>query len=423
MKKIISLILAFIFVIGTLTLSSCDTDGDAQTTIARETTVRENPVPVDSLKGMNGKQLLERFFDDYKKAESLDARLNIASQGTVTENMVVKVDKSGDMSISVNMNSLHMNIWHVGGVSYVDFGKDKYKMNSGSVEAVFGDDLLDDVSDHLISKIYRGSKDYVYGKKLENAQIYSYSGGYYFSVSVPFAEVTHNVIGREAYVMTASFNADGEVTRIVEKGQKKTVMLQINSYGKEVEVVPPQNPDDFAARTNISDIGYLIYENTCKILRTASIYRMAVTVDDKLYIRYLTNGYRDSINVSNKYTLWRIEGKGYYSDGGAATEMLMTDEKFKSFDKVAPLKNFITTAISENQMKSFRFISTTVATKIYFTVEYAPGESRTFEVAIEDDFQSISYKMIVEENYKIKQTDRYYFSEINNNNIVINPIS
>ena len=72
MKRIISLALACMMIFGALTLSSCDTEGDAQSVAAQGTTARKDAELVDLINGMNAKQLMEKFLDEFKNAKSRD---------------------------------------------------------------------------------------------------------------------------------------------------------------------------------------------------------------------------------------------------------------------------------------------------------------------------------------------------------------
>ena len=102
MKRIISLILACMMIFGALTLSSCvpinEKDGDAQSTTTAGTTATtapQEPVPVDSVNGKGAKQLLEKFFSDYKNSKSFDLSMSM----TTTEDGVTLTD-SIDMKLT-----------------------------------------------------------------------------------------------------------------------------------------------------------------------------------------------------------------------------------------------------------------------------------------------------------------------------------
>ena len=424
MKRIISLVLACMMIFGALTLSSCvpiKKIDDAQNTTAQETTAQEKPVPVDSLNGMNAKQLLEKFFDDYKKIKSLDAELNVTSTtsyNTVTENMVVKFDWRGKMYTSIDMGETDIELWYADEVTYLNMGGDKCKLSGANAKKVFDDDVFDYLADCLISKTHR-KFNYAYNKKLEAAQIYSYRGYYYFALSFSEKEVRENDMGSDAFVKTISLNADGAVTRIMDKSKYSTMILDIKSYDKKVDVAMPDDTDSFAAQPSTYTVDYLAYKYICKMLREATIYSMYVSVNDKSHISYSVNRQGERICVDNKEVLWRIDGKGYCWDGEETIEIPLSDKRFSDFDLAEPARADISDPIDKDMIKSLKLSNGIGITMISFEVEYAPGTSEVYSISVRDNFESVAINVIVEENYTVVDYLKYSFCSINDENLVI----
>ena len=255
MKKIISLVLAFIFVIGTLTLSSCvpirKIDGDAESTTTQGTTATtapQKPVPVDSVNGMGAKQLFEKFFEEFTNSKSFDfnAIITTVEEGKiVTENVEFKIDESGELYVSMFAEGMDMKIWFVDGVVYVETEGQKYKSSNQDVDDIFGEGFFDEFISIAPDEQYDA-----YFKKIEGAQIYSYGGLYYFSFSVTAEEAEQMGVGDEGYTETVYLKADGTITKIVDKSATSSMTLNLNSYGKKVTITPPDDPDSFVDMTD-----------------------------------------------------------------------------------------------------------------------------------------------------------------------------
>ena len=401
MKRIISLILACMMIFGALTLSSCvpinEKDGDAQSTTTAGTTATtapQEPVPVDSVNGKGAKQLLEKFFSDYKNSKSFDLSMSMTTTEdgvTLTDSIDMKLTED-ELYMGMTMDGADMKIWYVGGVMYVDMGGEKYKTSNSDIDDMFGAGFVDEVVSTIPTEFPEA-----YMKKVEAAQIYSYGGIYYFSVSVSAEEAKQMEQGDEAYTETVYFNSSGAVTRIIDRSASSTMTLNLNSYGKSVTITPPADPDSFVDMTDQgggqASAEYAVYEQICKKLSDATVYIMETKVNGVSYMDYTTDGEGKYVKVfdgNDYYSMWSVNGNGYVAVNDQTPVLTsITEEMLSAFEAAASLKDLIAEPVDESEMDAITLESVWGTKVLAFEIEYSEDECVVYVIKFNDSYNNL----------------------------------
>ena len=428
MKRIISLILACMMIFGALTLSSCvpikEKDGDAQSTTTAGTTATtapQEPVPVDSVNGMNAKQLFEKFFEDFTNSRSFDfdAVITTVEEGvTVTENVEFKLDESGELYVSMSMDGTDMKIWFVDGTVYVDMGGEKYKSSNQDVDDIFGEGLFDE----FISIAPDGHYD-AYIKKIEGAQIYSYGGIYYFSFSVTAEEAKQMEQGDEAYTETVYFNSSGNITKIVDRSATSTMTLNLNSYGKSVTITPPADPDSFMDITPQYSAEYAVYRQILDVLRDATVYSMNVELNGEPYVLYQTDGIGEYVCVyesENIYQVWSGGGNKYaFAHNEQASKVTsLTEEMRSAFEAAALVKDVVLEPVDESEIDAITLESAWGMKILAFEIQYSADECVVCVITFDDSYSYIHIEITEYSGQSVSASD-FYFKNINDENFKV----
>ena len=427
MKRIISLILACMMIFGALTLSSCvpinEKDGDAQSTTTAGTTATtapQEPVPVDSVNGKGAKQLLEKFFSDYKNSKSFDLSMSMTTTEdgvTLTDSIDMKLTED-ELYMGMTMDGTDMKIWYVGGVMYVDMGGEKYKTSNSDIDDMFGAGFVDEVVSTIPTEFPEA-----YMKKVEAAQIYSYGGIYYFSVSVSAEEAKQMEQGDEAYTETVYFNSSGAVTRIIDRSASSTMTLNLNSYGKSVTITPPADPDSFMDITPQYSAEYAVYRQILDVLRDATVYSMNVELDGEPYVLYQTDGIGEYVCVyesENIYQVWSGGGNKYaFAHNEQASKVTsLTEEMRSAFEAAALVKDVVLEPVDESEMDAITLESVWGTKVLAFEIEYSEDECVVYVITFDDSYSYIHIEITEYSGQSVSASD-FYFKNINDENFKV----
>lgn len=251
MKKIVVITLACILVLSSFLFTACDERVDNNKPSEQTTAMTKSnpdslkPIPVPAVKGKNARQLFEDAISDYTNSKSFDLSMTMET----TELGVKKIQK---VEVKLNENSMYMDIdleeqamkmWFVDNVLYAEMDDEKYKFSNAGVDDVLGENFIDELLSELPTNISEIPEAYM--KKMESAQIYSYKGTYYFSVTITDAEAIEMEFGEKGYTETMYFDSTGAIKKIIDKTSEETLTLLINSYGKDFKISKPKNADEF----------------------------------------------------------------------------------------------------------------------------------------------------------------------------------
>ena len=203
--------------------------------------IPEGALPVDSVNGMNASELLDKFLTEYSKATTFDMAVMI-QQYVGTEIMTItETVKIGEDSIYflIEMDNECIEVWAIDSTVYMNTSDQKVKLENTSVEDIFGADMLESV----IASAIKEMPD-MYYTLVENAQLYYYGDSYFYMISLEPAGVS--------FKETVFFDETGKVICIIDETEDVYMIASINSYGEPVEILPPEDADEYITESDIS---------------------------------------------------------------------------------------------------------------------------------------------------------------------------
>lgn len=206
-----------------------------------EDEIPENAIPVDSVNGMTASELLNKFLTEYPKATTFDMAVML-QQYVGTEIMTItETVKIGEDSIYflIEMDNECVEVWAIDSTVYMNASGQKVKLENTSVEDIFGADMLESI----ISSAIKEMPD-MYYTLVENAQLYYYGDSYFYMISLEPAGVSF----KEAVF----FDETGKVICIIDETEDTYMISYINSYGEPVEILPPEDADEYITESDIS---------------------------------------------------------------------------------------------------------------------------------------------------------------------------
>ncbi len=259
MKKTLRMLLfSFLMIALILTVMACSEKPNTPNhqTTPEETTPRETtpevttpdtpkePLPVDTLNGMNATQLYEKFLDEYFSSVLFDMELNIKqTEGeTVVFASSVAVKNNGvdvyySLVIDGLMSGKPMEVWFVDGVVFInDYGK-KTKAEGISIDTVIGEETLDKLWGSFMHT-YDSPNEYT--DALATAQLYCLNGVYYYTVTVPVSNMEYDSVTETVY-----FNENGKVVGVTDVADGYYMESIVHSYAKPIEILPPLDANEY----------------------------------------------------------------------------------------------------------------------------------------------------------------------------------
>ena len=370
MKKILIIALACTLTLSSFLFTACDERTDTskeseQTTQAETKAEESNPVPVKSANGKNGRQLLEDAIANYTTASSFDLSMTMETteEGAKTVQKVEMKINESSMYMNMDLEDQKMKMWFVDDVLYMEMDDEKYKMSGASVEDIFGENFVEGILSELPSN--ESDTPDAYLKKLETAQIYSYKGIYYFSITVTEAEAIEMELHDKEYTETMYFDSTGALKKIVAKDAEETITMVLNSYGKEVKINKPANADSFIEQSfgpsedlppddsSDSDHGsqvpatYAVYEELLDKIENATSYVMRIDINGEQYLSYQIDSKGGKFvygtdSENSTYEMWIVDGQGYVSiNDEEPIKSEITATMLQSFESVASLKDYL----------------------------------------------------------------------------------
>ena len=409
MKKIIVITLSCILTLSSFLFTACDERVDnnklsEQTADVTQnnTATEEKPMPIPSVKGKNARQLFEDAMSDYTSSKTFDVAMSMEStkDGEKTiEKIAYKINDT-EMYLDIELEEQDMTIWFVDNTVYLEMDGQKLKAVNTSIADVLGENFLDE----LLAQIPTDTSDIpeAYKKKMERAQIYSYKGTYYFSITLTDAEAIEMELGDKGYTETIYFDSTGALKKIVTKDTEETLTVLLNSYGKDIKISKPKNADEFVesptnqpnqpnenpnnpnqdGHGNQDPATYAVYEQLLDKIDNATSYIMSIELYGKPYISYqIDNNGGKYVSVTESensiYEMWIINGQGYVSinvETPLKTEI--TTSMLQSFESVENLKNYLVgRKVSRDDMIGLSIESTTIPGETLLTFSDANTNS------------------------------------------------
>ncbi len=446
MKKILSMVLVIIMLSLSLLLNACDSDkpdrganenqttdtgtetetetdteteSESETESGPSSPVPSGPIAVTDVNGMNGRQLIERFVEEFSATELYDMSVTTKSKEdgvTTTLRVDMKINETAVYVYTLNGDA-YIKVWCVDDTMYVDMLGEKYKTTGQDVDDIFGEGMMSDLFGDVLSDLPES-----YLEKAKNAQIYSQNSLYYFTVTVTASEAMEMGEGEEGYTETIYVDSTGTLKKIVDKQGTDETILTLNSYGKPVVITAP---DDAESYIEILGVGpgdqdpqiYAVYQTLCEKLEAATVYTMECLLDDEPYLRYATDGSGEYIGCYDEdhfYEMWFVGNTGYVSLDGEGAEVTDATEDISSAMLLArTLLSMVADPVSGTDMTYLTLTQGEGTDQILtFEIEYMEGVSDLYTITYDQQMTTIAIK-ITSSYDGDAETSEYRFGYVN----------
>ena len=351
--------------------------------------VPEGAVPVDTLNGMTCRDLLNKFLEEYPKCTTFD--IEVLTQQYIDDEIInfVTAVKLGENALYFLMetDSEMMEMWVIGSTAYINVDGQKIKQENGDAEDAFDPSSFETI----INSIIREMPDEYYSF-VDNAQLYYYEECYFFIISME--------VDGEFFSETVIFDENGKVVSIIDETNETYVMYTINGYGEPVEILPPEDADEYITADEIPDDTvtpelpktedeiYALYVDLCTTLQNAEAYNVFCDLGEDFWMNYCLSG-------ENKYVWivqgdldmeqWLIDGKGYSAIDGTTYEVDADEEFLSAFSMVEQLLPIHT--IEKEEISNLRctYNDTFGEIIVVFTVAGEDGAETQYQYALCDD--------------------------------------
>lgn len=438
MKRILSLIIALMLLMSSALLVACDDASDEPAATTTATTAPqdqddENPEEekksntVETVNGMNAKQLYEKFCEEYLAAKTFDLYMtdvvyvDESTMSTTTVELKFTEDEVYFSSHSDSDEDESFKMWLVDGVMYVDSADVKICGESGSVEALLGMSLNDALNE-MVSDVFSAAEMEIYLEKLNKAKIYIKGDGYCFSVTLTDEEATQ-ILGEESkgFKETVYVDAQGRVTKSVAESEDGITTMILNTYGGAVSITAPDNAGEFADIMGAFDEdpeAFAIYESLLEKIGkiyTFDYYEVWMKFDDDDVFDYRRTPDGEKLALYDGYestVYWYIDGKLYTRDidagYGNTVEITLTDEISEYFEQARTLPAIISThKVGGLEMSNLQYDERTLS----FNVDEDTWQIHFYEYENVITFIDVSYRE------KDVGKFQYAFANIGNTNL------
>lgn len=422
MKRITSIALICLLILASVLLTACTRGDSSQGTTTgpdsgTTTGMPAGPVPLASVNGMNARQLLEKFADEFAQANIFDLSMTMSSTEsgvTTTEHVNMKLSQT-EMHLDMLADGQAMKLWFVDNMLYLD--TDGYKIKASDVRPA--DILGDDFIDSFLAKIsFDFDEDFL--EKLDAAQLYSDGGEYYFTLTFTDAEAEQKEPGSKGYTNIFYFDSTGTLKKAVSERADATTTMIIGSYGKPISITAPADANTYidAGSGNQDAQAYAVYEQLCDTLESATIYAMYVNIDKAPYLLYETDGQGQYAGVHQDgsfYEVWKVGNWGYVAvDEQTPVKTPLTYDMIQSLESAKSLKSLLyADQVDQNAMTDLTLSQASGDQRILsFEVEHSVGASEHYTFTFDEQMSSIHIEMI-SIAYGQQESVDFWFSRIN----------
>ena len=413
-------------------LVACDKGGDEPAATTAATTEAEdeggskkpaNPEAVDSVNGMNATELYQNAYTAYTSFESYDIEFIDEYDG---ERDVLVFKNSGSaryMKMSDEENS--REYWEVDGVLYAKMGDQKLKITGKTLEALFG---AEEILYMLLTPFHNVNE---VTAKLDDAQLYSYAGEYYFEVSFTAEELAElDIEASESHSEKIYFDAQGNLLRVEIKSDDSSMTCKFKSYGKPVTVNAPADANSYVEYNGAGSGGddpddnsiYSKYTMVFDAIDNAEIYSLFVVMDSEPQLEYSVDGDGDEALVAwsdgEYYEMWHVGNYVYVSNSGDGEEYAAsaTPETLSAFESMRMQKTVASNLRLELAQISSMSSEETGDGGYYIIVNEDTGDGMeyTYTITYSADFSEIAISMNYVYNGEGVMNMSYTFENIGN---------
>ena len=434
MKKIISLAIAILMVLGSLALTACDVGdvtvniGDSQTAQDSSTDTNSStdtsgeggeaaqPVKVDSIKGLKVPELIDRYYKllEFKQTfEVVNKTVETVDGKQVNSEGVVKIGKNSmyikTVDFDVDNFEGTVEMWIVNGTLY---------MNQNGVKQ-----KAEDVNFEEFVSSFAETPEKLPEQKLQAAQLYQVGNSYYFTIELNAEESAAHGYEEETHKVTFYFDANGDITKTVVTRLGFSETETFSNVGKNVIVNPPSDASSYvsAGSANVDGTVYATYEALFDKVEAARVYEMTLFSGETFLMDYMVDYAGDqSVIVDSDgvlHFMYVVDGKGYVAKG--ESDIVQTEynsEMRQIFDNAKSLRSSFSQfklpqyAMNDLDMQYFSEDST------YLITYSAKGTDNTVEVKIffDRDMTNIEYYQTVIYDDGDVETMSYGICEIDN---------
>ena len=380
--------------------------------------VPEGAVPVDTLNGMTCRDLLNKFLEEYPKCTTFD--IEVLTQQYIDDEIInfVTAVKLGENALYFLMetDSEMMEMWVIGSTAYINVDGQKIKQENGDAEDAFDPSSFETI----INSIIREMPDEYYSF-VDNAQLYYYEECYFFIISME--------VDGEFFSETVIFDENGKVVSIIDETNETYVMYTINGYGEPVEILPPEDADEYITADEIPDDTvtpelpktedeiYALYVDLCTTLQNAEAYNVFCDLGEDFWMNYCLSGedkYVWIVQGDLDMEQWLIDGKGYSAIDGTTYEVDADEEFLSAFSMVEQLLPIHT--IEKEEISNLRctYNDTFGEIIVVFTVAGEDGAETQYQYALCDDpdYGYIEVTITEAQNGEVIEEVYFYFSSI-----------
>lgn len=380
--------------------------------------VPEGAVPVDTLNGMTCRDLLNKFLEEYPKCTTFD--IEVLTQQYIDDEIInfVTAVKLGENALYFLMetDSEMMEMWVIGSTAYINVDGQKIKQENGDAEDAFDPSSFETI----INSIIREMPDEYYSF-VDNAQLYYYEECYFFIISME--------VDGEFFSETVIFDENGKVVSIIDETNETYVMYTINGYGEPVEILPPEDADEYITADEIPDDTvtpelpktedeiYALYVDLCTTLQNAEAYNVFCDLGEDFWMNYCLSGedkYVWIVQGDLDMEQWLIDGKGYSAIDGTTYEVDADEEFLSAFSMVEQLLPIHT--IEKEEISNLRctYNDTFGEIIVVFTVAGEDGAETQYQYALCDDpdYGYIEVTITEAQNGEVILEGSFYFNYI-----------
>ena len=319
-------------------------DADEYVSLGSDPEIPEGAVAVDTLNGMNARQLLDKFLTEYPTAKTYDIKVSIqqfSMEEMMNMNVSVKIGESS-MYFQMEMDGEILEMWVVDSIAYVNMNGEKTKQEGLALEDVFGDGTIDSMINSAIKEMPE-----VFYTFVDQAQLYELDGVYFFTVSLSLPEM-----GVMGMTETIYFDENGNVIRILDETEALIMDIIVNSYGRPVEILPPEDADEYLEGNLTPDMPeipetddeiYALYSDMCTMLQDSDHFSAYIDIGEAYYVVYEIAGNNKYLMLNGEENVeqWLIDQKGYMSVDSEEIFAVDVDvaflESFTSFEEFFPI--------------------------------------------------------------------------------------
>lgn len=318
-------------------------DADEYVSLGSDPEIPEGAVAVDTLNGMNARQLLDKFLTEYPTAKTYDIKVSIqqfSMEEMMNMNVSVKIGESS-MYFQMEMDGEILEMWVVDSIAYVNMNGEKTRQEGLASEDVFGDGTIDSMINSAIKEMPE-----VFYTFVDQAQLYELDGVYFFTVSLSLPEM-----GVMGMTETIYFDENGNVIRILDETETLIMDIIVNSYGRPVEILPPEDADEYLEGNLTPDMPenpdipeipetddeiYQLYVDTCITLAQSEYLWVIIDapgVDYADYRRFGEDRYLVAIDDNEQFTeQWIVDRTGYiWIDREEFSKVAIDDDFLQAF--------------------------------------------------------------------------------------------